>query len=67
MPHSYAGTARPHRKSHMNTSTTGTAPGSHMSTAEIKAHIATMFADDRHPTPAPARPPGQAPDPQVSR
>lgn len=51
----------------MNASTTGTAPGSHMSTAEIKARIATMFADDRQPTPAPARPPGQAPDPQVSR
>lgn len=38
-----------------------------MSTAEIKARIATMFADDRQPTPAPERPPGQAPDPQVSR
>ncbi|MDJ0441188.1 hypothetical protein [Rhodococcus qingshengii] len=51
----------------MNTSTTGTAPGSHMSTAEIKARIATMFADDRQPTPAPERPPRQTPDPQVSR
>ncbi|MFF2059947.1 hypothetical protein [Rhodococcus qingshengii] len=49
----------------MYTSTTGTAPGSHMSTAEIKARIATMFADDRQPSPAPQVPPGQTPAPQV--
>ncbi len=50
----------------MNTSTTGTAHASHMSTAEIKARIAAMFADDRQPTPTPPRPPGQTSGPQVS-
>ncbi|MFI7167183.1 hypothetical protein ACIBM3_32515 [Rhodococcus erythropolis] len=41
----------------MTTSTTETKQGSSMSTAEIKAHIAAMFSDDRQPAPTtPPRP-----------
>ncbi|PBI83252.1 hypothetical protein BKP42_68110 [Rhodococcus erythropolis] len=39
----------------MSTSTTDTEQGSSMSTADIKAHIAVMFADDPQPALPPAR------------
>lgn len=47
--------------------TTETTQGSSMSTAEIKAHIAAMFSDDRHPAPTTSREPRRrTPGPRIS-
>ncbi|MBT2266006.1 hypothetical protein [Rhodococcus erythropolis] len=47
--------------------TTETTQGSSMSTAEIKAHIAAMFADDRHPaSKTPRDPRRRTPGPRIS-
>ncbi|SCC64091.1 MULTISPECIES: hypothetical protein [Rhodococcus] len=51
----------------MTTPTTDTKQGSSMSTAEIKAHIAAMFSDDRHEAPtAPRTTRHRSPGPRIS-